>query len=322
MTQHHGARLDQRGLARAGLVHGRVAGAAGARAGRERVARDLGALAGQRRREDLVAVAAAPPRRRSSRADDGHGAGLVEAQSWRQRRSSPAAMRAATCRVGLVSPRSTWESIGAETPERSARSRSERPSASRSALTRDPPTVRVRGDRHPAAYAITYACIGLAWDGEHGALAQVQSMRRHGPGVLRGSDRPLAYEPTTIMRASSSSASRISRSTGRSASMCTSARLGGVTSAAASARRVADLLDHSPVSRASSPTCEGGGTARCAGLAEPCGELDRDGERGGAFRVVEAEDGPAAIRTSRRLSPRAVALAARKSRGSASNGAA
>ena len=34
-------------------------------------------------------------------------------------------MRAATASVGLVSPRSTWESIGAETPERSARSRSE-----------------------------------------------------------------------------------------------------------------------------------------------------------------------------------------------------
>ena len=51
------AALDDRGLARAGLVHRRVAGAAGRGAGRERVARDLGALAGQRRREDLVAVA-------------------------------------------------------------------------------------------------------------------------------------------------------------------------------------------------------------------------------------------------------------------------
>ena len=47
-------------------------------------------------------------------------------------------MRAATVSVGLVSPRSTCESIGAHTPLRSARSRSESPLASRSALTRAP----------------------------------------------------------------------------------------------------------------------------------------------------------------------------------------
>ena len=47
-------------------------------------------------------------------------------------------MRAATESVGLVSPRSTWLSIGAETPERSARSRSERSIASRRARTRGP----------------------------------------------------------------------------------------------------------------------------------------------------------------------------------------
>ncbi len=35
-------------------------------------------------------------------------------------------MRPATDRVGLVSPRSTCDSIGAETPERSAKSRKER----------------------------------------------------------------------------------------------------------------------------------------------------------------------------------------------------
>src|SRR5436190_9409535 len=40
--------------------------------------------------------------------------------------------------VGLVSPRSTCESIGALTPLRSARSRSDRPSAARSAWTRRP----------------------------------------------------------------------------------------------------------------------------------------------------------------------------------------
>src|SRR5690349_4492361 len=52
-------------------------------------------------------------------------------------------MREATCRVGLVSPRSTWLSIGAETPERSARSRNERSMASRSALTRGPTAATV-----------------------------------------------------------------------------------------------------------------------------------------------------------------------------------
>ena len=56
------AALDDRGLARARLVHRRVAGPAGRGAGRERVARDLGALAGQRRREHLVAVAAGAAR--------------------------------------------------------------------------------------------------------------------------------------------------------------------------------------------------------------------------------------------------------------------
>src|SRR5512132_1774030 len=49
-------------------------------------------------------------------------------------------MRPATCSVGLVSPRSTWLSIGALTPERSARSRSERSIASRRARTREPMT--------------------------------------------------------------------------------------------------------------------------------------------------------------------------------------
>src|SRR4051794_781526 len=60
-------------------------------------------------------------------------------------------MRAAICSVGLVSPRSTWESMGADTPERSARSRNERSIASRSALTRGPTAATVGS----AAAAIT-----------------------------------------------------------------------------------------------------------------------------------------------------------------------
>ena len=53
-------------------------------------------------------------------------------------RSRPEAILPATVRVGEVSPRSTCESIGAETPERSASSRSERCIERRSALTRSP----------------------------------------------------------------------------------------------------------------------------------------------------------------------------------------
>src|SRR4051812_31285081 len=77
--------------------------------------------------------------------------------SWLSRRSSPAAIRAATCSVGLVSPRSTCESIGAETPERSARSRSERSIASRSTRTRGP-TETTSGSTAVAIrlYVITY----------------------------------------------------------------------------------------------------------------------------------------------------------------------
>ena len=56
------AGLDVKRLAAARLVHRRVAGAAGGGAGLERVQRDLGALAGQRRGQLLDAVAAAPAR--------------------------------------------------------------------------------------------------------------------------------------------------------------------------------------------------------------------------------------------------------------------
>src|SRR4051794_9259222 len=64
-------------------------------------------------------------------------------RSCESRRSSPEAILLATCNVGLVSPRSTCESIGAETPDRSASSRSERSIASRSAFTRGPTAAMV-----------------------------------------------------------------------------------------------------------------------------------------------------------------------------------
>ena len=50
---------DDGGLAAAGLVHRRVVAAAGRGAGLQRVQRDVGALAGQRRRQLLEAVPAA-----------------------------------------------------------------------------------------------------------------------------------------------------------------------------------------------------------------------------------------------------------------------
>ncbi len=82
-------------------------------AGRERVAGDLGALAGQRRRQDLVAVVAGrrPCGARARRTID-TAPSSSSRRSWESRSSRPPAMRAAVCSVGLVSPRSTCESIG------------------------------------------------------------------------------------------------------------------------------------------------------------------------------------------------------------------
>ena len=77
---------DDEGLAEAGLVHRRVARA---RAGRKRVLGDLGALAGQRRREDLVRVAAAALAGGAPSPHDRDGAVLVEAQQLREPQLGP-----------------------------------------------------------------------------------------------------------------------------------------------------------------------------------------------------------------------------------------
>ena len=61
-------------------------------------------------------------------------------------------MRLATVSVGLVSPRSTWESIGAVTPLRSARSRRDRSMPSRSARTREPTWVATSIRTYVIAY--------------------------------------------------------------------------------------------------------------------------------------------------------------------------
>ena len=69
-------------------------------------------------------------------------------------------MRLAIASVGLVSPRSTWLSIGALTPERSARSRRLRPSASRSAFMRGP-IVGVASTVAIQPYVIAYGASGV-----------------------------------------------------------------------------------------------------------------------------------------------------------------
>src|SRR3954447_14893418 len=64
----------------AGLVDRGIAGAAGGGARCEDVARELGALAGLRWRQDLVAVARRPTLAALPRTGDRDGAGLVQAQ--------------------------------------------------------------------------------------------------------------------------------------------------------------------------------------------------------------------------------------------------
>src|SRR3954453_7056557 len=76
--------LDERGLARAGLVHRRVAGRARARPRVEEVAGELGPLAGQRRGEKLVGVPVRAPGTPLPRPDDREDGALVEAQELRE----------------------------------------------------------------------------------------------------------------------------------------------------------------------------------------------------------------------------------------------
>jgi len=91
-VQDDRARLDQRRLAAAGLVHRRIAGAARYGARSQQVQAQLRALARQWRGQDLIAVArsaggtgAALPR-----AHDRYGAALVQAQQLRQTELEPA----------------------------------------------------------------------------------------------------------------------------------------------------------------------------------------------------------------------------------------
>src|SRR3954465_10944347 len=83
-VQGHGAVGHDRGLAAAGLVHRRVARAAGRRARLQRVRRYLGPLAGQWRRDDLVGVLARAARAALGLADHAHALALVEPQELRE----------------------------------------------------------------------------------------------------------------------------------------------------------------------------------------------------------------------------------------------
>ena len=83
--EHDRTALYKRGLARAGLVHRWVVRAAGRGARTQHVAAELGALAGQRRRQDLEDVAAAAAGAPLVRAHDGDRPALVEAQQLRKR---------------------------------------------------------------------------------------------------------------------------------------------------------------------------------------------------------------------------------------------
>src|SRR5688500_5603418 len=76
--------LDDRSLAAARLVHGRVVGAGGRRTRRERVKGHLGAESWERRREHLVAVRAAATAAPFGRSDHAHALRLVEPKELRE----------------------------------------------------------------------------------------------------------------------------------------------------------------------------------------------------------------------------------------------
>ena len=76
--ERHAPVLDEAGLARARLVHRRVAGAAGTGPGLNGVAGDLGALAGERRSEDLPAMAVGAARAAVGGPHNADRAALVE----------------------------------------------------------------------------------------------------------------------------------------------------------------------------------------------------------------------------------------------------
>ena len=179
--QHHRSMLDERGLAAPGLVHRGVIGAPvappGASVWRESSARWPGC-------EEVITSnwcprCLLPPRWRSFACTTVTEPASSRRRSWDSRSSSPAAMRVATVSVGLVSPRSTWESIGALTPLRTARSRSDSEEASRSAFTRAPMTTGSSGSGRAPAVAASRRGAGHGGIGLAAPLARLRVLDGH-----------------------------------------------------------------------------------------------------------------------------------------------
>jgi hypothetical protein len=155
-VQDERAALHQRRLAATGLVARWVAGAARARSGGQRVARELRPLAGNRRGEDLVAV---PGRVAGSlstlrAAHDRDRTVLVEAQQLREPqlqtgRDPPGHpySRAGLAALDLREHRSAYAAALGEVAEREAH---------RFTQSTDAGTQVVLGDGNHAPYAITY----------------------------------------------------------------------------------------------------------------------------------------------------------------------
>src|SRR5436309_2293984 len=91
-VEDQGSLLHKRGLTAARLMHRRVAWASRDSAGGEGVARELGALTGQRRGEDLVAVTLDARRALPALASqhDGHRPVLIQPQQLRELELEPA----------------------------------------------------------------------------------------------------------------------------------------------------------------------------------------------------------------------------------------
>ena len=170
---------------------------------------DLGALAGQRRREDLVGVAVRAALAALAGAHDRDGAVLVEAQQLGEPQLEAMRRSARRPAASGSSPRARpGESIGADTPLRSARSRRLSSIASRSARTRGP-TETTSGSAAAAirAYVITYTPRTCGCARAFGELRWV-GRRRGRPGwPLRPSSvgllAPHASNPTLSPRVGS-----------------------------------------------------------------------------------------------------------------------
>src|SRR5207253_123759 len=109
--------------------------------------------------------------------------------------SRPVAMRPATASVGLVSPRSTCDSIGADTPLRSARSRKDRSMASRRARTLGPTAIGSAAEVAMALYAITYARLLTGV----GPAARTDADLRHGGAERERSDGRLQHHAQLVL---------------------------------------------------------------------------------------------------------------------------